>query len=91
VENAGRLDGFAVYFRTLVDDDLVLSSSPLDPGRAPHWGFRILRTDGATFAQGDVIEFTLTVEQWAKPNTWRWHVQKAAGPAAEIVRRHDGA
>jgi len=90
VENAGRLDGFAVYFRTLVDDDLTLSSSPLDPGRAPHWGFRILRTDAATFARGDVIEFTLTVEQWAKPDTWRWHVQKAPGPGAATAR-HDGA
>jgi protein arginine N-methyltransferase 1 len=90
VENAGRLDGFAVYFRTLVDDDLVLSSSPLDPGRAPHWGFRILRTDAATFARGDVIEFTLTVEQWSKPNTWRWRAQKAPGPDSARVR-HDGA
>ena len=72
VVNAGRLDGFAVYFRTLVDGDLSLSSSPLDPGRAPHWGFRILRTEAATFAKGDVIELTLSVENWAKPDTWRW-------------------
>jgi len=76
VIHAGRLDGFAVYFRALVDSDLSLSSSPLDPGRAPHWGFRILRTEAATYAQGDVIELTLTVEQWAKPDTWRWRQQK---------------
>ena len=43
VLRAGRLDGLAVYFRALVDDDLSLSSSPVDPGRAPHWGFRVLR------------------------------------------------
>jgi len=88
VENAGRLDGYAVYFRALVDGDLALSSSPLDPGRAPHWGFRILRTDAATFAQGDVIEFTLTVEQWTKPNTWRWQVRKASGSGAATLRQN---
>jgi len=76
VLNAGRLDGFAVYFRALVDGDLALSSSPLDAGRAPHWGFRILRTEAATFAKGDVVELTLTVEKWAKPDTWRWSQTK---------------
>ncbi len=80
VTNAGRLDGFAVYFRALVDSDLSLSSSPLDPGRAPHWGFRILRTEAATFAKGDMIELTLTVEQWSKPDTWRWSQIKVAKP-----------
>ncbi|MFA6961937.1 MAG: class I SAM-dependent methyltransferase [Opitutaceae bacterium] len=72
VVNAGRLDGFAVYFRTLVDDDLSLSSSPLDAGRAPHWGFRILRIEAENLATDDVIELTLTVGDWAEPDTWRW-------------------
>ncbi len=80
VLNPGRLDGFAVYFRAFVDNNLSLSSSPLDPGRAPHWGFRILRTDAATFEKGDVIELTLTVDQWAKPDTWRWNQRKVEKP-----------
>jgi protein arginine N-methyltransferase 1 len=80
VVNAGRLDGFAVYFRALVDSDLALSSGPLDAGRAPHWGYRILRTEAATFAKGDVVELTLTVEQWAKPDTWRWSQTKRPSP-----------
>ncbi len=73
VVNPGRMDGIVVYFRARVDDDLALSSSPLDPGRAPHWGFRILRTEEETFAVGDKAEFTLVIEDWAKPDTWRWH------------------
>ena len=78
VVTAGRLDGFAVYFRTLVDNDLSLSSSPLDAGRARHWGYRILRADAENFAQGDVIELTLTVGQWADPDSWRWsHAKKS--------------
>lgn len=80
VVNAGRLDGYAVYFRARVDDDLCLGSSPLDAGRAPHWGFRILRTDRADFAAGDVIEVTLTVGKWPELDSWRWsHVKHASG------------
>lgn len=72
VKNAGRLDGFAVWFRALADDGPALSSGPLDAGRAPHWGFRILRSEAASFAVGEVIELTLTVGSWADADTWRW-------------------
>ncbi len=78
VVNAGRLDGYAVYFRALVDDDLCLDSGPLNPGRAPHWGYRILRTERAEFAVGDVIEIRLSVGRWPELNSWRWsHVKRA--------------
>ncbi|GAB1488392.1 hypothetical protein MASR2M8_08370 [Opitutaceae bacterium] len=72
VERAGRLDGFAVFFRALADDTLSLSSNPLDRGRAPHWGFPILRTESVDYAAGDQIELTLSAENWADPETWRW-------------------
>jgi protein arginine N-methyltransferase 1 len=79
VVRAGRLDGFAVYFRARVDDDLCLGTSPLDAGRAPHWGFRILRTAGEDFAAGDVIEAKLTVGRWPDPNTWSWsHTKRSS-------------
>ncbi|HYD84934.1 MAG TPA: SAM-dependent methyltransferase, partial [Opitutus sp.] len=82
IVNAGRLDGFAVFFRAHVDDDLTLSSGPLDANRAPHWGFRILRADAENFAAGDTIELTLTVGQWTEPDTWRWtHQHTPAGPS----------
>ena len=84
VVNAGRLDGYAVYFRTHVGTDLSLGSGPLDPGRAPHWGFRVLRTDRDDFAAGDVIEVQLTVGRWSELDTWRWkHVKhtRADDPA----------
>jgi protein arginine N-methyltransferase 1 len=79
VVHAGRLDGYAVYFRALVDHDLSLGSGPLDPGRAPHWGFRILRTDRDDFLVGDTIEVRLTVGRWSEIDTWRWsHVKRAS-------------
>jgi len=83
VTRAGRLDGYAVYFTARVDDDLSLSTSPLDPGRAPHWGFRVLRTDREDFAIGDVIEATLIVPRWSRPDTWRWsHLKRSNGGGA---------
>jgi protein arginine N-methyltransferase 1 len=82
VVNAGRLDGYAVYFRARVDDDLCLGSGPLDQGRAPHWGFRILRTDRDDFAPGDVIEVNLRVGRWPELDSWRWsHVKRSASSA----------
>ncbi len=87
VVNAGRLDGYAVFFRARVDGDLCLSSGPLDAGRAPHWGFRILRTDRDDFAVGDVIEVTLTVDRWPDLDTWRWsHVKRSAASVAVAGR-----
>lgn len=72
IVNAGRLDGYAIFFRARIDDDLCLGSSPLDPGRAPHWGFRILRTERMDFAVGDQIEVSLNVGSWPEMDTWRW-------------------
>lgn len=82
VENAGRLDGLAVYFRALVDDDLALSSGPHDARRAPHWGYRILRTEAEHFAAGEIIEVTLKAERWSEPDTWRWSHRRMP-PACE--------
>lgn len=85
VVNAGRLDGYAVYFRALVDDDLILGSGPLDPGRAPHWGFRVLRTDRDDFSVGDVIQIRLTVGEWSNLDSWRWsHVKQARADTESI-------
>lgn len=72
VTRPGRIDGLAIYFRTTVDADLQLSSAPHDPGRAPHWGFRILRTEPAHYAAGDVIDVQLAVNRWHDLDTWRW-------------------
>ncbi|MGJ8697209.1 MAG: 50S ribosomal protein L11 methyltransferase [Verrucomicrobiaceae bacterium] len=72
VKREGLLDGLVVYMKAKVDDDLVLSSSPLDPERAPHWGYRILRLDQSYAEVGDELEVTLTVKDWADPETWKW-------------------
>lgn len=86
VVNAGRFDGYAVYFRARVDDDLVLGSGPLDQGRAPHWGFRFLRTDRDDFEAGDEIEVHLVVKRWPDLDSWRWsHHKKSREPAVASI------
>jgi protein arginine N-methyltransferase 1 len=72
VRRPGRIDGLAVYFRTTVDADLQLSTDPHDPGRAPHWGFRILRTEPADYAVGEVIDVQLSAHRWHDLDTWCW-------------------
>lgn len=85
VVRGGRLDGYAIYFRARVDGGLCLSTSPLDAGRAPHWGFRILRTDRDTFEAGDEIEIKLTVGLWPDVDTWRWSHVKHPAEAAQAA------
>ncbi len=87
VVNAGRLDGYAVFFRARVGADLALSSNPLDPRRAPHWGFRILRTDRDDFAVGDRIDVRLTVGRWPDLNSWRWSHVKRTAAESELAAR----
>ena len=84
IVQGGRLDGYVIYFRACVDDDLTLSSGPLDKNRAPHWGFRFLRTDRDSFATGDEIEINLTVGRWPDLNSWRWsHLKRSCAALPE--------
>jgi len=87
VVNDGRLDGYAIYFRACVDDDLSLGSGPLDHNRAPHWGFRFLRTDRDDFELGDEIDVHLKVGRWPDLDSWRWsHVKRRRDEVAVITR-----
>jgi len=81
VLNDGRMDGYTVYFKALVDDDLVLSTSPLDKDRAPHWGFRVLRTEQIQVKKGDILDITIGSENW--PDIYSWHWAQARYSAGE--------
>ena len=87
VIHPGRMDGYAVYFRARVDRDLELGSSPLDPGRAPHWGFRVLRTDRRSYERGDRIDIRLQVGRWADLNSWRWSQMKRSEPKPGLAEK----
>jgi len=91
VVRPGRLDGFAIYFQAKVDRDLVLSSSPVDPARAPHWGFRILRTEGEFCAAGDILEVRISAAPWSEPDSWRWSFTRRTPSAAGVPAATCGA
>ena len=78
VVEPGRLDGLAVYFRTRVDDDLVLTTDPKSHERGVSWGFWVLRTPREAFGAGDEIEIRLTVGRWSEVDTWRWSCRKTS-------------
>ncbi|WP_221032691.1 methyltransferase domain-containing protein [Actomonas aquatica] len=74
VAEAGQIDGLAVYFEVEADGGLRLSSGPRDLGRAPHWAYRILRTDTMLVQAGDVVMIELEVGRWENPDSWEWSV-----------------
>lgn len=75
VLTAGVVNGLVVYFNCCVDDDLVLSSGP-EQQRAPHWGFRILRTSTLAVDVGDILDLELSAGHWPDLNSWRWDCRK---------------
>src|SRR5690606_2898139 len=96
VTRAGRLDGWAVFFEVIdvggaPGESLKLSSSPVDAGRAPHWAFRILRTDTEMLAAGDVVTLELEVGRWDDPDSWHWtvDVERARALSASSVRSEE--
>jgi len=72
----GSIDGLVIYMKAKVDEDLVLSSSPIDPERASHWGYRILRLDQSYAEVGDQLNITLTVKDWPDTDSWEWTCEK---------------
>jgi protein arginine N-methyltransferase 1 len=79
VVQAGRLDGYAVFFKARAGADLTLSSDPTDCNRAPNWGFRILRSPQENYEVGDVIETRLTIGRWPDLDSWRWYSVRREG------------
>jgi len=68
VARAGSLDGICVYFRTLFDDDLSFSTSPLDPMTS--WSNRVFRTETREYQVGDRISYRVEMPDLAFGDTW---------------------
>jgi protein arginine N-methyltransferase 1 len=71
----GRMDGLAVYFRAMFDDENMLDTNPLRcDGRPVHWNTPLLRCEAREYAHGDVVRLSLEMHAHEVPNTWRWQV-----------------
>ncbi|UNC93590.1 50S ribosomal protein L11 methyltransferase [Candidatus Contubernalis alkaliaceticus] len=71
VARGGRLDGFIVYFRCLLDDDIVITTAP-EESRASNWKYFLLRVESDIVEKGQEINFELKAENINVPQTWRW-------------------
>jgi type I protein arginine methyltransferase len=81
----GVLHGFCVFFEAAFDDELSITTSPVDPARAVHWAVPILRTERHEVHAGDSVSLDLGWTDLAVPTTWRWDVKVISGPGGTLV------
>lgn len=74
VKRAGRLDGFVVYFKSIFDDDLFITSGPF-LNRATSWKYYLLRVPSIVYKKGDIIKFHLRTSDISNPATWQWELE----------------
>jgi protein arginine N-methyltransferase 1 len=87
-ETAGRdgvLHGFCVFFEAGFDEELSITSSPVDPARAVHWAVPMLRVQRHEVRAGDTVSLNLEWTDLAVPATWRWVVEVVRAPASSMV------
>lgn len=80
----GVLHGFCVFFDARFDEELSITTSPVDPARAVHWSIPMLRAERHKVRPGDTVSLDLRWTDLAVPATWRWAVEVtgvAAGSA----------
>lgn len=61
------VDGTAIWFEAVFDDETVLSTSPLGP--LTSWGNRLYRLD-REFAKGESLRIDIHIERLSDPDTW---------------------
>ena len=76
----GVMHGFCVYFEAGFDEELLITTSPVDPVRAVHWGIPVLRTDRHHVRVGDSVSLNLRWSDLAVPFSWRWSVEITRQP-----------
>lgn len=83
VETASRdgvLHGFCVFFEAHFDEELSITTSPVDPARAVHWAVPILRAQRREVKAGDIVSLALKWTDLAVPATWSWAVDVTRAP-----------
>ena len=68
----GRLDGFAVYFKTNFDDEIGFTTYPL--GKNTSWASRMLRTKPKEVQKGEEINLDLRLPDIIDPDSWHWNL-----------------
>jgi type I protein arginine methyltransferase len=85
VSKEGVLHGFCVFFEARFDEELSITTSPIDPARAPSWSVPMLRTERHEVRPGDTVSLDLGWTDLALPVTWRWGVDVTRVPVKSAV------
>ena len=85
VSREGVLHGFCVFFEARFDEELSITTSPVDPARAVHWVVPMLRTQRHEVRPGDTVSLDLGWTDLALPTAWRWAVEVMRVPAGSAV------
>jgi protein arginine N-methyltransferase 1 len=72
VTQDARLDGFAIFFNVMFDDEIGFSNAPQATNTS--WVGRMIRVESKYYKQGQTIGFELDIDEFNDPNTWRWSV-----------------
>lgn len=76
VTTGGRLDGFCLYFNAIFDDQISFSTVPVRAGKAhTHWSIPLYRVEASAQRPGDVLEFTLRLNDLRNQASWQWHYE----------------
>jgi protein arginine N-methyltransferase 1 len=73
VKRRGRFDGFCFYFRTIFDEEISFSTSPLE--QKTHWKSRLLACEAKEFSEGAAITFEMIIKDASDVNTWEWRYE----------------
>ncbi len=85
VSREGVLHGFCVFFEARFDEELSITTSPVDPARAVHWSVPMLRAQRHEVRPGDTVSLDLRWTDLDVPATWRWAVEVTRVPADSAV------
>jgi protein arginine N-methyltransferase 1 len=72
VKEDGRMDGFAVYFKTNFDDEISFTTYPL--GKNTNWAGRMLRISPKEVKRGEKINLDIKFPDIRDQDSWFWNL-----------------
>ncbi|WP_143962604.1 50S ribosomal protein L11 methyltransferase [Litoribacter populi] len=70
----GKLDGFALYFRIIFDEELVIDNSPFE--KPTHWLPSIFRVEPVELREGDMLRINLNIPDPTNEELWNFNFEK---------------
>ena len=68
VKRSGTLNGFCLYFNVIFDDEISFDTSPVTENT--HWGNCLFRLENRRCMEGEVIQYTFTMQDLLDILTW---------------------